>query len=72
LFQSLASELTSPNNQNHSSNESDIAASDFVASIASACRLSTRKTTILKWKYEITGLDPIQKHKKAQEIVIRA
>jgi hypothetical protein len=50
LFQSLASELIFPNVQIHTSNESDKAAHDFLASIALAYRLSTRKTTILDRK----------------------
>jgi hypothetical protein len=43
LFQSFVSELISPNILIHSSNETDKAARDFAASIASAYRLSTRK-----------------------------
>jgi hypothetical protein len=50
LFQSLASELISPNIQIHSSIEPDNAARDLVASIASAYRISTRKTAILDRK----------------------
>jgi hypothetical protein len=45
-FRSLASELTSPDIQIHFSNEADKAARDFEAYIASAYRLSSRKTTI--------------------------
>jgi hypothetical protein len=61
MFQSLASELISPNIQIHSSNEADKAACDFAASIASAYRISFRKkTTILGRKYEIPGLDSIK------------
>jgi hypothetical protein len=50
LFQILASELISPNNQIHSSDEADKAAFEFAASIASAYRMSTKKTTILDRK----------------------
>jgi hypothetical protein len=64
LFKSLGSELISPNIQIHSSTEADKAAHDFAAPIALAYRLSTRKTTILDWKYEKPGLDQLLKHKK--------
>jgi hypothetical protein len=63
LFQCLASELISPNIQIHFSNEADKRAHDFAASIALACSLSTRKITILDWKYEILALNPLLKHK---------
>jgi hypothetical protein len=42
VFQSLASELISPNIQIYFSNEADKAAHDFSASIASAYRLSIK------------------------------
>jgi hypothetical protein len=64
LFQSLASELISPNIQIHSSDEADKAAHGFAVSIAAAYRLSTRKTTILGRKYEIPGLDRLLKHRR--------
>jgi hypothetical protein len=64
LFQSLASELVSPNIQIHSSNEANKAACDSAASIASAYRISTRKTSILDRKYEIPQLDHLLKHKR--------
>jgi hypothetical protein len=64
LFQSLASELTSPNIQIDSSNEADKAACNFAASIAPVNRTSTRKTINLYRKYEIPGLDRSLKHKK--------
>jgi hypothetical protein len=51
LFHILASELVSPNNEMHSSSEAEKAEHDLAASIASAYRISTRKTTILDWKY---------------------
>jgi hypothetical protein len=41
-----ASELVPPNIQIHSYDEADKAARDFAGSIASAYRLSTRKTTM--------------------------
>jgi hypothetical protein len=47
LFQSLTSELLSPNIQIHSSNEDDKTAHHFAASTALAYRLSTRKSKIL-------------------------
>jgi hypothetical protein len=56
LFKNFGSEHISPNSQIHSSNEADKTAHDFAASIALAYRLSTRKTTILDWKYEIPDL----------------
>jgi hypothetical protein len=64
LFQSLAPELVSSNIQIQSSNEADKAARDFAASIPSAYRISTRKTTIIHRKYEIPGLDHLLKHKR--------
>jgi hypothetical protein len=42
MFQSLASELISPNIQIHSSNEADKGACDFSASVTAVYRLSTR------------------------------
>jgi hypothetical protein len=63
LFQSLAPELISQNIKIHSSNEADKAACDFAALIASAYRISTRKTTNLNQKYEIPALDSLLKHK---------
>jgi hypothetical protein len=62
-FQSLHSQLVSPNTQIHSSNEGDKAACCFAASTASAYRLLTIKTKILNWKYEIPGLDCFLKQK---------
>jgi hypothetical protein len=57
MFQSLTSELISPNIQSHSSNETDKATCDFKVSMALANRSSTRKTTTFYRKYEIPGLD---------------
>jgi hypothetical protein len=62
-FQSSASELIPPSIKIHTSNEADKAARNFAASIASAYRLSNRKTTILDQKYEIPGLDHLLTHK---------
>jgi hypothetical protein len=64
VFQSLASEVTSPNILIHSSDEADKAARGFAASVASAHRLSTRKATFLNRKYEIPVLDLLLKHKR--------
>jgi hypothetical protein len=64
LFQSPASEFISPNIQIHSSNEADKVACDFAASTASACRLSTIKTTVLDRRCEIPGLDRLLKHER--------
>jgi hypothetical protein len=63
LLQSLASELTSPNILIHFSNEADRAVHDFAAYTASTYRLWTRKPIGLDWKYEISGLDLLLKHK---------
>jgi hypothetical protein len=63
-FQSLASELIFPDIQIHCSDEADKAVRNSAASIASACRLSTRNTTILDRKYEIPGLDRFLKDKR--------
>jgi hypothetical protein len=61
FVKSLASELISQNIQIHSSNETDEAAYDFAASVASAYRKSTTKTAILDRKYEIPDLEKHQK-----------
>jgi hypothetical protein len=53
LFQSLTSELTSPNPQIHSPNEADKAARDCAAPLASAYRISIKQTTILDQIYEM-------------------
>jgi hypothetical protein len=63
-FQSLASGLISPSIQIHSSEEADKASRVFAASVASADRLSTRKTTILDRIYEAPSLGCLLKHKK--------
>jgi hypothetical protein len=65
LFQSLFSQLISPNIQIHSSNEVDKTAYGFAVSRASACSILSRKTTILDWKYEIPGLDLLLKYTRS-------
>jgi hypothetical protein len=69
LFQSLTSEHLSPDIQIHFSNVADRATRNFAASITSAYKLSTRKTSILDQKYEIHGLDQLLKHEPAQKIM---
>jgi hypothetical protein len=64
LFQNLNSELIYQNIQIHSSNETDKAACDFVASIASAHSISTRITTILDRKYKIPVLVHLLNYKR--------
>jgi hypothetical protein len=71
LFQSLASELISPNIQIHSSSEADKVSRGFAAPVALAYRLSTRKTTILYQKYEIHGLDRLFKHIRNLRILLQ-
>jgi hypothetical protein len=61
----------SPNIKILSSDEADKSARDFAPSIASAYRISTRKTTILDRKYEIPGLDRLLKHKRVQKFIAR-
>jgi hypothetical protein len=65
----IETEEKSPNIQIHSSTEDDKAACDFSASVASAYRLSTRKTKILDQKYEIPGL--YQLLEKPQKVMTR-
>jgi hypothetical protein len=60
LFRSFVSQ----NIKIHSSNKADKAVRDFAASIASAYRLSARRTTILDQKYKIAALDHLLKHKR--------
>jgi hypothetical protein len=55
-FQSLASELLSPRIEINSGEEADKADRDFTASIASACRLSTCKVTLLDLKNDLPRL----------------
>jgi hypothetical protein len=69
LFQSLASELVSPNIQIHCSNEADKESCGFAASVALAYRLSTRKTIILYQKYETRSLYRLLKHKRKLRIL---
>jgi hypothetical protein len=63
-FQSLTSELISSNIEIHSSNKADKDTHNFAASIASAYRISTRKTTILDRKYEISSLNRLLEHER--------
>jgi hypothetical protein len=53
--------------QLHSSNEADEAARDFAASIGSAYRISTSKTTVLERKYETVRPDHLLKHKQLKK-----
>jgi hypothetical protein len=62
-FQSLASEIISHRIQINLWIEADKAARDFTASIASACRLSTRKITLLDLSKDLPGLESVLKHK---------
>jgi hypothetical protein len=61
LFQSLASEIILSNIQIHSSNKAHKAPRYFADYIASAYRISTRKTTILNRIYEIPDLNRLLK-----------
>jgi hypothetical protein len=63
-FQSLASELISPKIDVKSGVEADKAARDFSASIASAYRLSTCKTTLLDLNNDLSGLVRLLRHKQ--------
>jgi hypothetical protein len=63
-FQSLASELISPQVQINSGVEADKAARDFTASVASAFRLSTSKVTLSDINNDLPGLDRLLKHKR--------
>jgi hypothetical protein len=63
-FQSLASELISPKIEIKTGVEADKAARDFSASIASAYRLSTSKSTLLDLNNDLPGLDRLLKHKQ--------
>jgi hypothetical protein len=63
MFQSLVSELISPDIQIQSSNEADKTARVFAVSRASAYRIPSRKESIiLGRKYEIPGLDYLLKY----------
>jgi hypothetical protein len=70
LFQSLASELMSPNIQIHFSKVADKAAHDSAATIASAYMLLIIQTINLGGKYEIRGLDSLLEHKKKAEKIM--
>jgi hypothetical protein len=63
-FQSLASELISPKIEIRSRQEPCKASHDFVASIASAYRLSTIKITISDINNDIPVLDRLLKYKQ--------
>jgi hypothetical protein len=63
-FQSLASELILPRMEINSGVESDKAARNFAASIASAYRLATNKVTLLDINNYIPGLDRLLKNKR--------
>jgi hypothetical protein len=63
-FQSLTSGLKCPNIQFHSSEEADKVAHDFSASKVAVYRLSTRKTIILDWIYEVPSKDRLLTHNK--------
>jgi hypothetical protein len=63
-FQSLASEIISPRIEINSGVETDKAARDFIASIASAYRLATSKVTLSDINNDIPGLDRLLKHKR--------
>jgi hypothetical protein len=62
-FQSLASELVSPQVKINSGVEVDKAARDFTASVASAYRLSTIKITLSDIHNDLPGLYHLLKHK---------
>jgi len=63
-FQSLASELVSPKLKINSEAEADKAAGDFTASIASAYKLSTHKTTLYDLNNNLPGLDRLLREKQ--------
>jgi hypothetical protein len=63
-FQSLASELISPQIKIKSGVEADKAACDFKASVASAYGLSTSKVTLSDINNDLPGLDRLLKHKQ--------
>jgi hypothetical protein len=62
-FQSLASELLSPQVQINSGVEANKAARNYTASVASAYRLSTSKVTLSDIN-DLPGLDHLLKHKQ--------
>jgi hypothetical protein len=63
-FQSLASELISPEIEITSEVEANKAACHFTASISSAYRLSTSKITLLDLNNDLPGFDRLLKHKQ--------
>jgi hypothetical protein len=62
-FQSLVSDLISPRLEINTG-EADKAASEFIASIASAYRLSTSKVKISEVNTDLPGLDRLLKQKQ--------
>jgi Mg/Co/Ni transporter MgtE len=56
LFRSLASDLISPTIKIHTADDSEGAAGNFAASVASAYRLSTRKVTLSDLNNELPEL----------------
>jgi hypothetical protein len=63
-FQSFASKLISPKVEVNSGVETNKAARDFTASIASAYRLSTSKITLLNISNDLPRLDLLLKYKQ--------
>jgi hypothetical protein len=63
-LQSLSSDLLSPRTQINSGIEANKAAHGFTAIIASSCRLSTSKITLLDLNRDLPGLDRLLKHKQ--------
>jgi hypothetical protein len=63
-FQSLASALVSPRVQINSCIEADSASREFAASIASAYKLSTKKTRISHRNRGSSSLERLLKHKQ--------
>jgi hypothetical protein len=68
-FQSLASALVSPRMEVNSCIEADNAVRDFAVSIASACRLSTKTTTISDRNRGSSILERLLKHKQRLRIL---
>jgi len=63
-FQSLASDLISPKLKITSEADADKAARNFTASIASAYKLSTHKTTLYDLNNKLPGLDRLLREKQ--------
>jgi hypothetical protein len=64
-FQSLASELISPQVKIKSGVEADKAARDFTASVAPTYRLMTSKVTLSDINNDLPGLDRLKKRKRS-------